>query len=150
MNELLATLQRLIAAGELEARPHPRSNGRSVPPAHSQFSYRPPFPTPGISGETLAPPATNPAQPNAAIPPAGNSPQPSQSSIVRGATTAPRPPISLTADQSTNTLIAIGEPRVLSQSEAFLKTLDVRQPQVMLEAVLVSLTDSEALPGCES
>lgn len=50
----------------------------------------------------------------------------------------------LTADNATNTLIAIGEPRDLSQLESLLAVLDVRQPQVMLEAVLVSLTESDA------
>ena len=51
--------------------------------------------------------------------------------------------LTLTADEATNTLIAVGEPRVLAQLETLLPTLDVRQPQVMIEAVLVSLSDSQ-------
>jgi len=51
----------------------------------------------------------------------------------------------LTADEATNTLIAIGEPRQLSQLESLLQMLDVRQPQVMLEAILVSMTDADSL-----
>ncbi len=47
----------------------------------------------------------------------------------------------LTADEGTNTLIAIGEARRLAQIEELLRTLDVRQPQVMLEAMVLSMTD---------
>ena len=53
--------------------------------------------------------------------------------------------LTLTADEATNTLIAIGEPRVLAQLEKLLPTLDVRQSQVMIEAVLVSLSDAQTL-----
>lgn len=64
-----------------------------------------------------------------------------------GAGLAARPslPITLTADQSTNTLIAVGETRLLDQLAALLPTLDRAQPQVMLEVVLVSLSDSDAV-----
>lgn len=58
---------------------------------------------------------------------------------------AARSPLRLTADEATNTLIAVGEPRLLSQLESLLKMLDVRQPQVMLEVMLVSLTDGDTL-----
>lgn len=51
----------------------------------------------------------------------------------------------LTSDEATNTLIAVGEPRLLTQLENLLPTLDVRQPQVMLEAILVSMNDSQTL-----
>lgn len=62
-----------------------------------------------------------------------------------------RPPIivgdslSLTLDPTTNTLIAIGAPRVLDQLETLIESLDVRQPQVRLEVVMVSLSDSDSL-----
>ncbi|MBL8759543.1 MAG: hypothetical protein JNK35_14075, partial [Phycisphaerae bacterium] len=49
------------------------------------------------------------------------------------------PPLSLTSDEATNTLVAVGEPRLLGQLESLLATLDVRQPQVMLEVLLLSL-----------
>ncbi len=55
------------------------------------------------------------------------------------------PPITFTADNATNTLLAMGEPRLLEQLESLIKQLDVRQPQVMLEVLLVSLTDSQTL-----
>lgn len=53
--------------------------------------------------------------------------------------------LTLTSDEATNTLIAVGEPRLLNQLEHLLPTLDVRQPQVMIEAILVSMNDSQTL-----
>lgn len=55
------------------------------------------------------------------------------------------PDLVLTADQQTNTLIAVGEPRMLSQIETLLRLLDVRQPQVMLRVFLVSLNDTQSM-----
>lgn len=65
----------------------------------------------------------------------------------RGSSPAPHSNarLRLAVDEATNTLIAIGEPRLLSQLDNLITMLDVRQPQVMLEAVFVSITDSEAL-----
>lgn len=54
-------------------------------------------------------------------------------------------PLVMTIDEGTNTLIAVGEPRILAQIEALLKTLDVRQPQVMLEVLMVTLTEDQTL-----
>ncbi len=54
-------------------------------------------------------------------------------------------PLSLTVDEGTNTLIAVGEPRLLSQIESLLPTIDVRQPQVMLEVLMVTLTQGQTL-----
>ncbi len=48
-------------------------------------------------------------------------------------------------DEGTNTLIAVGEPRLLGQIEALLPTIDVRQPQVMLEVLLVTLSEAQTL-----
>ena len=53
--------------------------------------------------------------------------------------------LTLTSDEATNTLIAVGEPMVLAQLDRLIPTLDVRQPQVMLEAFLVSLTDNQSM-----
>lgn len=53
--------------------------------------------------------------------------------------------LSITADPATNILIASGEPRLLAQLESLLRTLDVRQPQVMLEVLVLSLNDSDTL-----
>lgn len=50
----------------------------------------------------------------------------------------------LTADEGTSSIIAIGEPRALSQIEQLVKQLDVRQAQVMVQALVVSLSDSQS------
>ncbi len=52
--------------------------------------------------------------------------------------------LNLTADSTTNTLIATGEVAMLDQLEALIGTLDVRQPQVMLEVLVVNLSESDA------
>jgi len=49
----------------------------------------------------------------------------------------------LTADKSTNRLIALGTPRVLEQLEHLIQELDVREPQVMVEALVVGLSDTQ-------
>ena len=51
----------------------------------------------------------------------------------------------MTVDDSTNTLIAIGEPRQLEHIEALLPTLDRRQAQVGLEVLILSLTEGDTL-----
>jgi type II secretory pathway component GspD/PulD (secretin) len=51
----------------------------------------------------------------------------------------------LTIDEGTNTLLAAGEPRLLDQIAELITQLDVRRPQVMIEVLLVSLTEGETL-----
>lgn len=130
VDELLAVLNGLVAAGALSATPGP---GRpDVTAGASQSNPRSTFAVPSSEPQAFpSPPLTN--RPSASAAPAG------------GTRPGAMPALSLTADTATNTLIAIGEPRILGQLEALLEALDVRQPQVMLEAVLVSLTDTEAL-----
>ena len=50
----------------------------------------------------------------------------------------------LTTDKATNRLIAIGESRVLEQLEGLINQLDIRQPQVLVEAMVVTLTDTQS------
>ena len=54
------------------------------------------------------------------------------------------PQLTISADEETNTLIAVGPPRHLDQLAAVLAELDVRQPQVMVETLIVSLSDSDS------
>lgn len=49
----------------------------------------------------------------------------------------------LTVDKPTNRLIAMGEARMLEQLGALIQELDVRHPQVLVEAMVVSLTDNQ-------
>lgn len=147
------------------------SGALSQPPiaaAGSQTLDRPIIPG-GTPVPTL--PGTEPGSPPSSAAPGGNSPggaastlsgagsgppaslgaygrgpaSNTASSISRGAGSSGLPPLVLTCDEPTSTLIAVGEPRALAQLEALLPTLDVRQPQVMLEAFLVSLSDSQSL-----
>ncbi len=63
----------------------------------------------------------------------------------RGSGPAGQPSLVLTADEGTNTLIAVGEARRLDQLADLIRTLDQRQPQVMLEALVVALTEGDTL-----
>jgi general secretion pathway protein D len=51
----------------------------------------------------------------------------------------------ITADEGTNSLIAMGPARLLEQVDALIETIDVRQAQVNLEVLMISLTDNQAL-----
>src|SRR5262249_26586896 len=53
--------------------------------------------------------------------------------------------ITLTADEGTSSIIACGDPRLLSQIEKLIVQLDVRQPQVMVQALVVSLSESQSM-----
>jgi general secretion pathway protein D len=140
VKEVQQVVEDLLRAGVLQAQaagdsnsptPGPAFRGSGVPPASPQSSARP-F-TPG-SAPADSPAGTFPLAPNAAR----AAPRPS----------GPASPLTLTSDEATNTLIAVvngSEPRLLAQLEQLLPTLDIRQPQVMLEATLVSLSDSESI-----
>lgn len=54
-----------------------------------------------------------------------------------------RSDLTLTSDTGTNTLIAVGSPRLLDQVDVLLATIDIRQPQVMIEVLMLGLTDAE-------
>jgi type II secretory pathway component GspD/PulD (secretin) len=132
-SEMQATLSRLIEAGALDANERIAAR-ESVRSGGKQRFLRDIQSTQG-AGEILP----TESRATSAL---GGSPN--------GATGAlqqrePGDRLRLTVDESTNTLIAIGEPRLLSQLETLIQMLDVRQPQVMLEAVFVSITDSDAL-----
>lgn len=55
------------------------------------------------------------------------------------------PGISINLDKGTNSVIAMAEPRILAQLEKLIQLIDVRQPQVMLEMTLVSLSEQDAM-----
>lgn len=58
---------------------------------------------------------------------------------------SPSDRIKIAVDRSTSRLIAIGEPRDLDRVSRLIEELDVRQPQVMLEVLMVSLSDGKSL-----
>ncbi|MFG0243499.1 MAG: secretin N-terminal domain-containing protein [Phycisphaerales bacterium JB054] len=53
--------------------------------------------------------------------------------------------LQLTSDPATNSIIAIGEVQELQRLEQLLGDLDVRRPQVLLEVLIISLSESDAL-----
>ena len=55
------------------------------------------------------------------------------------------PDVRLTVDEGTNTLIAASEPRLLDQVGEIIDQIDVRRPQVMVEVLLISLTEGQTL-----
>ena len=52
---------------------------------------------------------------------------------------------SLTVDAATNQILAFGPPKILDRVAELIATLDLRQPQILVEATVVSLSESEAL-----
>lgn len=131
VSEVLATLQQLIAAGVLETDNGSAVRAEVTAGASQSVGRAPLLPQPfGTGGGSTNVPSQTPTRSPSSAQPGG---------------AAAKPPLSLTADESTNTLIAIGEPRLLSQLENLLAKLDVRQPQVMLEVMMVSLSDDDAL-----
>jgi type II secretory pathway component GspD/PulD (secretin) len=56
----------------------------------------------------------------------------------------PRSDLELAVDSELNTIIATGTPKRIEQLEALIKDLDVRQPQVQLEIVMLSLSESQS------
>jgi general secretion pathway protein D len=135
VKDVQAVLEQMVLSGVIGAAPEEASRGTSSGVA----------PPPGTAPW---PPANQPGtqQPPAAL---SAAPSPLASAATGGAKPrAGRGPdafVSFTSDDGTNTLIAMGEPRALAQIESLLATLDVRQPQVMLEVLIVSLSESQSL-----
>jgi general secretion pathway protein D len=134
VNEVLDTLKQLITAGVLESETGAAARAEVTAGASQTNTRSPLLPVP--------PPSTTPMTTTVGPP----MPYARGSNAGQNGSQGPnKPAISLTADEATNSILAIGEPRMLTQLEALLAKLDVRQPQVMLEAMLVVLTDDDAL-----
>lgn len=134
--EVLAVLQDLIGAGVLDA---------GIPEGVAVQDVAGPVPTQDVQRSVLPPGATP------VLPPS----QPSQSPLAAGSSNEPTRAgdsaragerrVTLTADETTSAIIAVGEAQLIGQLDALVRQLDVRQPQVMLEVLLVSLTDGQTL-----
>jgi general secretion pathway protein D len=53
--------------------------------------------------------------------------------------------ITLAADEASNRILAFGEAPLLDQLARLIETIDVREPQVMVEALVVTLTETQSL-----
>jgi type II secretory pathway component GspD/PulD (secretin) len=149
VNEVLTTLQQLISAGALESPEGIDTSGIShgaanaaVREAGAQRSSRPDEPSQGGIMPVVVPPSA-PGTASGAV--ANRNSNRAMMNSGGGNRTGGISGLSLTADEGTNTLIAIAEPRMLAQLELLIKQLDVRQPQVMLEVYLVSLSEQDAM-----
>ncbi|MBX3378326.1 MAG: hypothetical protein KF678_15125 [Phycisphaeraceae bacterium] len=143
VREIQSILEQLVQSGVLAADTSTSASGTA----------------PGTTGVSPWPPLGNVFAPGTALP--GAIPQPTGSATPTVLSTPPPSPTTttfvqqydrrnppelvLSTDEGTNTLIAMGEPRLLSQIETLLQSLDVRQAQVMLEVLIVSLSDSQTL-----
>ncbi len=126
VSEVADVLSRLIDVGVFDTGESP--GARQMPEPGSRQQSRVELPvqlTPGQTGNATA---------SGAAP--GNAP---------GAQGQSSSGLTLTADEGTNTLIAIGEPRLIAQIEELITTLDIRQAQVVIEVLVVTLNDTETL-----
>ncbi len=126
VSELLQVLERLIEGDALVGEIDPVSphDGVAAPPQASADT--------GSAPPTQSPPQSHSQSP---LQSGGRAVSPSRSSSSA--------PVTLMADETTNTLIAVGAPRVLAQVESLLKALDIRHPQVQLELFMVSLSEGD-------
>jgi general secretion pathway protein D len=130
--EVKSIIEELARTGVLQAGTEPTATPGTAPAAGDRGNGAAVIQLPPPPAASGAPPAGALAPPSPRVP---------RSPSVPG---SPEPALNLTIDEGTNTLIAVGEPRLLSQIEALLRTLDVRQPQVMLEVLMVTLTDNQS------
>jgi hypothetical protein len=131
VREVLSILGRLIEAGVLEAQELEGTPQPQEQPTQRTLREFPPGSPPRGSA--------NPAQAAPAPSAAAHTP------ASRGTAAQGGPSLILTADEGTNTLVAIGDARRLDQMEKLIRTLDVRQPQIMVEVLVLSLTDADTL-----
>lgn len=118
--ELRDLLQGLLDAGALVAAQEAEALAQEVAPPSKKDA-----PTPLVQGVTG--PLTK--QPAATRPP-----------LVGGELGKD---VVISVDEPTNRLLVLASPRVHEQIEALLATLDVRTPQVLVEAIVVNLSESQ-------
>lgn len=51
--------------------------------------------------------------------------------------------LTMTVDEATNSILAVGDPRQLAQLDEVIRRLDIRRSQVMLEVLVLSLSESQ-------
>ena len=143
VNEVLSVLQTLVASGELAG---DLVTGSELASAGTPDSVPPPPSSapPGIrlaDGDFSTPRSANPAREDASATVQQNESRRRPFASTGGV--QPAREVVLTADEGTSSIIAVGEPRLLSQIEKLIGQLDIRQPQVMVQALVVTLNDSQ-------
>lgn len=130
VDEVISVLEGLVSAGALEAGFESQSGSGESAPNSPRASNS----TDNVGSEL----GRGPRQPDSRPFPLAAPAPPAASRSISGSHD-----LTLTADTGTNTLIAVGSPRLLDQIDALLATIDVRQPQVMIEVLMVGLTDAQ-------
>ena len=135
VSEVIGVLERLMSAGVLTEAAESEAISSNPSPAGATTRTETPRVVPGS-------PQSHPS----ASSPDSSSRMPDQApSPRRTPADGDRPALTLTADETTSTIIAMGEPRLLEQVERLIHEMDVRQPQVMVEILIVSLSESQTL-----
>jgi len=162
VEEVLGVLRELVASGSLGAvddvsqpatatgsaiLPGPSAGARTA--TSSSTGSPTSTPTPGAEGSGTTPgPSGYRSQRTDPRSPGYDSDTDRGSSRSRGGTGAGRRDgmgdLSLSLDKGTSSIIAVGDPRVVAQLEQLIKLLDVRQPQVMVQALVVNLSESDS------
>lgn len=167
VDEIVAIIDQLVQSGALHASgsdatgadtrggtsmgaaPDPRSGTTSPLRTSTTSSAAPAASSSSTDVLSLPPPPTTPGTPSqATVADLRSSASSAAASASRPAFNrggGPESALTLTIDKGTSTIIAVGEPRILDQIEALIRSLDVRQPQVMLEVLLVTLSDGQTL-----
>ncbi len=136
VGEVIEVLERLLASGVLaEAAEVPSLPNGEPPVLPSSDQPTAPRLVPGSPQNPVSTPSTDTSSTRSQQAREGRD----------SATGEERQGLTLTADETTSTIIAMGEPRLLDQVRRLIDELDVRQPQVMVEILIVSLTESQTL-----
>ncbi len=170
VSELLALLDQLLASGSLSVQAsESEASSTAGPPSvtggssaqRTERDVMPPGgapsvvgtsgqPVPGSTGSAPAP--TQSTGPNSVGAPANSSNTATsrhnsqgKASISNGIGPDGQPLVTISADEATNSLIIVAESRVVKQVEDLLRKLDVRKAQVMLEVLVMSLNDEQAV-----
>ncbi|MGD9791112.1 MAG: secretin N-terminal domain-containing protein [Phycisphaerales bacterium] len=150
VSDLLRTLQQLIAVGAIDERLSDEGGSGRGSDRRRSDNQRTNGPTqPAGSSTAASTPSssvvTSPSGAVAVSTPSSRSPLLPGGDRDSGRSGRLADSLSLTADEGTNSIIAVGEPRLLVQVESLIAQLDLRQPQVMLEVTLVSLSENDSV-----
>ncbi|NOT31009.1 MAG: hypothetical protein HOP15_11225, partial [Planctomycetes bacterium] len=89
------------------------------------------------------PAATNNEEGAAGLNPTARDALPAPPSMIGGRPVPEASDLSLSKDSGTNRILAVGAPRLLDELGRLIHELDVQHPQVLVETLIVTLSDSE-------
>jgi general secretion pathway protein D len=116
------------SSSSLPAAARAQSTGRPVLPPGAVDVDSPRTSTPSTRGARSNGPASGPRR-----------------AVSSGRDSDGEPYVTMTVDAGTNTIAVVAVPRMIRRIEELIETLDVRQPQVLLEVMVLSLSDDRAV-----